>query len=116
MESKVLKSIEHWNTDSLIEFFQRQRLVTLHLEDNDYSTLRKAKITGTSFFHASKEDLFRTKLPWGYVLEVDKLRVKILDLINNETNNAEYNELGSYITEFNNKVNEFFFDDDLFKY
>ena len=112
---KLTKIIERWNTDMLIEFFQQQPFLALHLEGKDYKTLRQAKITGTSFLHASKDDLFRIdNLPWGYVMEVNKLREKILDLINNETKNPEFNELESFITEFDNKVNVFLFEE-LFK-
>ena len=41
----------------------------MQLEDKDYKTLRQAKITGISFLHASKDDLFKIdNLTWGYFL------------------------------------------------
>ncbi len=113
---KLTKIIERWNTDMLIEFFQQQPFLALHLESKDYKTLRQAKITGTSFLRATTEDLFRiNNLPWGYLIEIAKLKERVLELDNNETKNDEFEEFESFITKFNNKVTVFFLFKDLSK-
>lgn len=41
-----IKLIERWNTEELIEFFKRQDIISLHLEDEEYEIIRKIKMSG----------------------------------------------------------------------
>lgn len=73
-----IKLIERWNTEELIEFFKRQDIISLHLEDEEYEIIRKIKMSGTSFLFSSKMDLFQTALEWGPVIEIYNLRERVI--------------------------------------
>lgn len=72
--------IERLSSEELIEFFKRRDIIALHLEKEDYNIICQIRMsgTGTSFLTASKEDLYKTPLAWGLVLEVFNLKTRII--------------------------------------
>ncbi|UZO21097.1 uncharacterized protein OCT59_013500 [Rhizophagus irregularis] len=72
------KHIESWTSKELASFLKRQKLQVLHLEANDFSILNNKRITGSSFFHISKDDLRRSGLELGPIIEIYSLKEKIV--------------------------------------
>jgi len=73
----LTKLIKRFNCEELIEFFKRQDIIVLHFEKDDYHLIRQIKMSGTSFLTASKDDLFRTPLAWGLVIELFDLQTRV---------------------------------------
>ncbi|CAG8704267.1 18815_t:CDS:2 [Rhizophagus irregularis] len=101
------KHIESWTSKELASFLKRQKLQVLHLEANDFSILNNKRITGSSFFHISKDDLRRSGLELGPIIEIYSLKEKIVSVINRiETNpSAEYEkDIIYYISQIKGKI------------
>ena len=73
----LLKVIENFNTKELFDFFNRQDILQLHLDENDYEILNKSKFTGTSFCICSQDDLIYNELKYFTALAICELRRKI---------------------------------------
>lgn len=72
------KHIESWTSKELVSFLKKQNLQVLHLEDDDFSILNKKRITGSSFLNTSKDDLRRSGLELGPIIEIYSLKEKIV--------------------------------------
>ena len=66
------KFISKLDSNQILKFFKEQKI--LHLSEGDINILREIDITGFSFLSCTKEDLFRTKLRWGRVIEIFNLQ------------------------------------------
>ncbi|RIA85361.1 hypothetical protein C1645_741628 [Glomus cerebriforme] len=86
------KSFERFSTDQLFNFFREQSLQVLNLNENDFSLLRKRRITGASFLCYTKEDLSQTGLEWDPRLEIYNLTKRVNEVISKMNKHTENDE------------------------
>ena len=72
------KFFELLNTEGLLTFLKEQKIQKLHLDEDDFSILRKNKVSGTSFLYADKLDFKEAGLTVFRSVELNNFGNKII--------------------------------------
>ncbi|RIA85365.1 hypothetical protein C1645_830885 [Glomus cerebriforme] len=73
------KIIEDWNTKELITFLKKQSIQRLHLDDEVFDSLSREQYSGYSFLCCDKEDLAKSGLRRGPLIEIYNFKQNIVE-------------------------------------